>query len=115
MHQYYDDRGDQEGGEDAENDHEGQDVLVETGGVGLAHCILTAGWLAFWARATRLTRVLQASWSAVVRCKTVETQCHSRLVIGVEAHLTAIWLTIEGKGARCAYLKVCGPGLYQEG
>ena len=43
MHQYYDNGGDQEGGEDAEHDHEGQDVLVEAGGVGLAYRVLAAG------------------------------------------------------------------------
>ena len=43
VHQHYDNRSDQEGGQDAEYDHEGQDVLVEAGGVALAHCILAAG------------------------------------------------------------------------
>jgi hypothetical protein len=112
MHQYNDNRGNQEGCKDAEHDHEWQDVLVEAGGVGLAYRVLAAGWLAFGALPTRLTRVPQAPRGAVVWWKTVETQSRPGLVCRVEAHLTAVWLTIEWESAGSADLEVGCPSMY---
>ena len=109
MHDDDNDRGGQEEGEDAEDNHEGEDVAAEAQALGLADRVLAALREAFGSCPAALPWVSEACGTgAVALWLTVETEGYG--VFGVEGHLAAFALAVvrEGTGGAQGHVHCLG-------